>query len=832
MPRDRHGWEPGEEPTIAAPAPADQPTQRLGEGAPVPFRPGDAVGPYRLVEEIGSGGFGVVWRAEQREPISRVVAIKVIKPGMDTAAVVSRFEVERDALGVMDHPNIARVLDGGTTDRGLPCFVMEYVPGEPVTSYCSAHGLGLRARLELFTQVCLAVQHAHTKGVIHRDLKPSNILVREVDGEPVAKVIDFGVAKALRGKSDDTTHFTVAGEPIGTPAYMAPEQADGTERDVDTRADVYGLGVVLYELLTGRMPFDFHGMGWREMSRVLAETEPARPSTRVLSTVGDETPAGRSAVGRRAWARSLEHDLDWIVMRCLEKDRSRRYDAASDIAREIKRYLSGEPVLAGPPSVTYRVRKFVMRHRGGVAAASAGVAVLVLGLAGTSYGLVEAQRERERAEAAAASEADQRRVADQRAEELEQVSAFQAAQLAAIDPPAMGETILSEVLAGLPADDRALIVGALGDVNFTNVALRSLGEDVFGPTISAIEDGFPDQPLVKARLLQSVADTLVALGLTEMALRPQETALALRREHLGNDHADTLRSIDNTGGLFFERGLLDGAASFHGEALDGYTRLYGAEHPDTLNAMNNMGGLLFMRGDLDGAEEKWRVVLESYRRVLGDDDPDTLTAISNLGSLQYRRGEIAEAEALWREALEGRTRVLGEDHPDTLGSVTNVGHLLRELERFEEAEDFHVRAVESSRRVLGNDHPDTVAAVNNWGGLLNQLGRHGEALGVLGDSEDAARAVWQGDYEPFLGSYLVKLGEARGETGDLEGGVRTLLEAHGLLTAAFGTDHPRTRSCVQRLARVYGAWAEVDPDQRAEADVWIARAGEAAAPAP
>ncbi len=824
MPRDRDPWDIGDDPTIAAPGPADLPTQRTGRAAVVRLKPGDAVGPYTLVEEVGSGGFGVVWRAEQREPIRRTVAIKVIKPGMDTDAVVGRFEAERDALSVMDHPNIARVLDGGTTDAGLPCFVMEFVPGVPITRYCTDHALGLDERLELFTQVCSAVQHAHTKGVIHRDLKPSNILVREVDSEPVAKVIDFGVAKALRGHQADATDFTIAGEPIGTPAYMAPEQAEGSERDIDTRADVYGLGVVLYELLTGRVPFDLEGAGWREVSRVIRETEPARPSARVLSTLSDHTPAGATVSGRRAWSRALARDLDWIVMRCLEKDRSRRYDAVSDIALEIRRYLGGEPVLAGPPTVAYRVRKFVARHRAPVAAAGIGLTLMVAGLMGTSYGLVQAQRERGRAQDALKAEAEQRILADRRAAELERVSAFQAAQLGAIDPPAMGQTIREALIVSTPEADRPGLEASLDRINFTNIALRSLGHDIFEPTIAAVETEFLDQPLVRARLLQSVADTLLSLGLTQDAVAPQERALALRREALGDDHPDTLLSINNAAGLMMALGRLDDARAYFEEALDGARRTLGETHPDTLNAMNNMGGLLVRQQRYDEAERYWRETLRGYRATLTASDEDLLTSIANLGSLLFRRGRFDEAGTLLTEALEGRERLLGPDHPDTLGSVANVALLLREQGRLEDAEPMHLRAVEGYRRLLGESHPATVAAINNWGGLLNQLGRHDEALLVLSQAEPAARGVWRGDNARWLGSFLVKLGEARGATGDHARAAAELQEAYDLLVRGFGPEDERIGECIVRLAQVFHAWAEGDESRRPDAEAWGERA--------
>jgi eukaryotic-like serine/threonine-protein kinase len=348
--------------------------------------PGTVVGPYRLMEQIGEGGMGVVFVAEQQHPVRRKVALKLIKPGMDTNEVVARFEAEQQALALMDHPNIARVLDAGVTDRGRPFFVMELVRGIPVTNYCDRARLGVRARLELFVQVCQAVQHAHQKGVIHRDLKPSNVLVTEHDGTPAAKVIDFGVAKAAGPRLTDRTVYTRFLQLVGSPLYMSPEQAGLSGLDVDTRADIYALGVLLYELLTGTTPFDkdrFQTAGYDEIRQIIREEDPPKPSTR-LSTLGlaaTTVSANRGSEPRRLSA-LVRGDLDWVVMRALEKDRNRRYESAAAFALDIQRYLTDEPVLACPPSAAYRFRKFARRNRRAVATATAGAVVVVLGMAG------------------------------------------------------------------------------------------------------------------------------------------------------------------------------------------------------------------------------------------------------------------------------------------------------------------------------------------------------------------------------------------------------------------------------------------------------------------
>ncbi|MEO6995278.1 MAG: protein kinase [Lacunisphaera sp.] len=347
-------------------------------------REGTRIGRYKLLQKIGEGGCGVVWMAEQEEPVRRRVALKVIKLGMDTKNVIARFEAERQALALMDHPNIARVFDAGATDAGRPFFVMELVPGVPITKYCDQHNLSTAARLELFTQVCQAVQHAHQKGVIHRDLKPSNILVTLHDGEPTPKVIDFGIAKATQGRLTDHTLFTAFEQFIGTPAYMSPEQAEMSGLDVDTRSDIYSLGVLLYELLTGRPPFDPKSLfqaGLDEIRRIIREVEPVKPSTR-LNTLAD---ADRDSIARQRSISSaqlsplIRGDLDWIVMKALEKNRSRRYETANGLALDIQRHLQNEPVSARPPTTTYRVSRFVRRNRFAVIAVSAVALALVIG---------------------------------------------------------------------------------------------------------------------------------------------------------------------------------------------------------------------------------------------------------------------------------------------------------------------------------------------------------------------------------------------------------------------------------------------------------------------
>jgi serine/threonine protein kinase len=394
--------------------PGNSGADHTGAFVPTAGHPGVVVaGRYKLLEEIGDGGMGTVWMAEQRDPVKRLVAVKLIKPGMDSRAVLARLEAERQALALMDHPNIAKVLDGGTTEGGRPFFVMELVKGLPLAEYCDARRLPIKDRLNLFVQICSAVQHAHQKAVIHRDLKPSNVLVTEHDGKPVPKVIDFGLAKALSGATTltDRTLYTAYGTMVGTPLYMAPEQVGINALDVDTRTDIYALGVMLYELLVGSTPLEkvrFKEETWDEVKRRIREEEPPRPSTRLSSSANLPSLAASRQIEPAKLSRLVRGELDWIVMKALEKDRGRRYETANGFAMDVQRYLAGEPVLAVPPSAGYRLKKFIRRHKGQVAAVSVVMLALVVGFVGTLIGLVEARIQRNAAEAARQAEADER----------------------------------------------------------------------------------------------------------------------------------------------------------------------------------------------------------------------------------------------------------------------------------------------------------------------------------------------------------------------------------------------------------------------------------------
>src|SRR5262245_60020521 len=478
-------------------------------------------GRFKLREELGHGGMGVVFVADQTEPVQRRVALKVIREGADSVRMLARFEAERQALALMDHPNIAKVLDGGLHD-GRPFFVMELVKGVPITAYCDHHKLTPRERLELFVPVCQAIQHAHQKGVIHRDIKPSNVLIALYDDKPVPKVIDFGVAKATGAALTERTIDTGFGGVVGTPQYMSPEQATFNNLDIDTRSDVYALGVLLYELLTGSPPFskkDLEHRGLLEMLRVVREEEPPRPSTKLSTADALPTLSANRGTEPRKLTGLLRHELDWIVMKALEKDRTRRYETTNGFAADVQRYLAGEAVQAHPPSATYRLRKFVRRHRGQVIAASLVLAALLAGFAGTTIGMIEARRQETEAkkqeglaraealarEQARAAEAEQR-LAAERGAAAEKAAKEQAQKrLAQIEK---GIELLAVMLKEI--DPNAEQEG--GEPLY--VQLRQRAEEA----ADALDEDKVGDRLAVARLQNILGGTLAGLGSTAKAI--------------------------------------------------------------------------------------------------------------------------------------------------------------------------------------------------------------------------------------------------------------------------------------------------------------------------
>ena len=668
------------------------------DAGPLTEGPGTSIGRYKLLQLIGEGGFGVVYMAEQQEPIRRKVALKIIKLGMDTKQVIARFEAERQALAIMDHPNIAKVFDAGATDTGRPYFVMELVKGIPITEYCDKNNLDTRQRLELFIDVCKAVQHAHQKGIIHRDIKPSNVMITLHDGKPVPKIIDFGIAKATQHRLTEKTLFTEYRQFIGTPEYMSPEQAEMGGLDIDTRSDIYSLGVLLYELLTGTTPFEaekLRSAAYDEIRRIIREDEPPRPSTR-LSTLGEALTdiAKHRDVQPGELCRIVRGDLDWVVMKTLEKDRTRRYETANELAMDVERHLGDEPVSAGPPSVRYRLHKFVRRHRTAVASGSLIAVAIVAGLVVSTVMYFRAEQARGR-EAAARAEAERQASISQAVNEF-----LNKDLLASVDPArAKGrEVTVMEVL--------------------DNAAEK-------------IEGKFKDTPSVEASIRDTLGNTYISLGKYKAAEPHLARALELRQGQFGREHPDTLASMNNLGLLYHCQARYNEEEQLYVKALEIGRRVWGEEHPNTLRSMRLLGTLYSRQGRYNEAEPLLVKELEVSQRVFGEENPANLWSMSHLGELYYSQGRYNEAEPLFVKALEIGRRVLGEEHPDTLQFMNNLGLLYIKQSRFKEAESLLVKALEIRRRVLSEEHPATLWSMESLGELYDRQGRYNEAEPLL-----------------------------------------------------------------------------------------------------
>ncbi|HKB41249.1 MAG TPA: tetratricopeptide repeat protein, partial [Gemmataceae bacterium] len=654
---------------------------------------GTVIGSYKLVERIGEGGMGDVWMAQQQEPVRRLVAVKLVKAGMDSTQVVARFEAERQALALMDHPNIARVLDAGTTSTGRPYFVMDLVKGVPITRYCDEHRLTPRQRLELFIPVCQAVQHAHQKGIIHRDLKPSNVLVAPYDGKPVPKVIDFGVAKAAGQQLTDKTLVTGFGAIVGTLEYMSPEQAEINQLDVDTRSDVYSLGVLLYELLTGTTPFTKKGLekaGVLEMLRVIREEEPAKPSTKLSTAEGLPALAANRGSEPAKLARQVRGELDWIVMKCLEKDRARRYPTANGLARDIERYQRDEPVEACPPSVGYRLRKFVRRNRGPALAGALVILALVGGIIATSWGLIRAEQARRSALSAQLAQAERAEWERRAREEAQQ-------RLALIEK---GTKALAAVIGGL--DPMA--------AEKEGVTLRALLGQRLGEAVQGLEGEAVGDPLAVARLQHALGISLRESGHPAQAEGILLKARRTRERMLGADHLDTAATKHHLAVLYRDQGKYAQAEALQKEVLAVRTAQLGPDYPETLDSKHELASLYQSNGEHDRAEALHKEVLAARTAKLEADHPDTLHSKHRLAKLYWSQGKFGLAEALYKEVLAARTARLGADHLDTVATKGNLAVVYYSQGNYAPAEALckEVLAVRTAK--LGADHPDTLSS--------------------------------------------------------------------------------------------------------------------------
>jgi len=812
----------------------DDAASSSGATAPgVGEEPGTRIGRYRLLHSIGEGGFGTVYEAEQLEPVQRRVALKIIKLGMDTREVIARFEAERQALALMEHPHIAQVLDAGATETGRPYFVMELVRGRPITEYCDHHQYSLRQRLELFSMVCQAVQHAHQKGVIHRDIKPSNVLVGEADGRPMPKVIDFGIAKATDQRLTEKTYFTQHRQVIGTPLYMSPEQADLGGIDIDTRSDIYSLGVLLYELLTGTTPFsseELNSAGFGEIQRIIREEDPPRPSIRASSLgAGLSQVASMRQQRSERLTRSLRGELDWIVMKCLEKDRSRRYETANGLVMDIRRYLSDEPVTASPPSRGYRLRKLVARHRAVFASGLIMALLLIAGVVGTGIGLVQARA----AESKAREEA----------KTAEMTAGFLTDMLAGVGPSVargrdteMLEEILSETaetigeeLAGQPKVEGTIrsFIGTtyfdLGDYEkaeeqyrlalkrhreahgpaHANVAqdLNNLAqvhwgraeyaeaEQHFSEALEMRRQLFGDRHREVANSQRDLANILVSQDRYADAEAPMLAAIDIQREVLEEEHLDELAiSLNSMGNLMMHLQRFDEAEPLYEEALEIHTRVLGADHPFTVTDLHNMGWLAYYQGDYEKSEGRFRQALETSRRIYGDSHPKLVDALGSIGRCLQQRGQYEEAVASAREALAIATECHGPDNLQTAQAMGQLAVILGEMGEIEENEELNRKILEIRRTQLGEDHPDTLTTLHNiaYGHLERRELEKAETM-FRRSLESYEKAFGRENKDTAL--VMNNLGRTLRTAGKLEESARWFEEARAIRGRVLGEDH-------------------------------------------
>jgi tetratricopeptide (TPR) repeat protein len=673
---------------------------------------------------------GAVWMAEQTEPIRREVALKVVKAGLDSNQVLARFEAERQALALMDHPNIAKVLDAGAAPSGRPYFVMELIKGMPLITFCDEERLSIRERLELFVPICQAVQHAHQKGIIHRDLKPSNILVASYDARAVPMVIDFGIAKATGQRLTEGTAFTQLGAIIGTLEYMSPEQAELNQLDIDTRCDVYSLGALLYELLTGTTPLTREAVRqtpFDEILRRIREEEPPRPSTR-LSETSHRLP-GISSQRKLAPAQlrnSLRGDLDWIVMKALEKDRARRYETANGLAMDLQRHLNNEPVVARPPTRAYRFQKFVRRNKLGVAAAAAVAVSLIAGL-GISFWLF-------------LKEKAARQQTENEAAKSRQVVGFVDKVLNSVTP---------EVAQGR---DTTL--------------LRLMVEE----TSLSLSKELSDQPEVKANLQETVGHVYFALGLYDKAEAVQREALALLIKTVGPEHRDVASALHLLASTLYSKGNLAAAEDCVRQALAMRRKMLGNQNPEVAESLNNLSLMLLDEEKFEEAEGLQREALAMSRKLHGDDSAEVATSLNNLAAVLSARGDFAGAERLQLEELASSRRRLPALHPDLALSLNNLAMLISDEGRPGEAEPFAIEALGIRQKVLTDPHPDLAVSLNNLGRILGDEGKFSDAEPLILQALAMRRKLPSGDPLDVAISLedLLLVLQGQGRPGELE----------------------------------------------------------------
>jgi serine/threonine protein kinase len=783
------------------------PTASSTDSPPITEGPGNRIGPYKLLQKVGEGGMGVVFMAEQEDPVRRLVALKIIRRGMDSEQVIARYEAERQALAMMDHPNIARVLDAGTTDAGRPFFVMELVQGVSITEFCNGNRLTTRERLELFIPVSQAIQHAHQKGIIHRDIKPSNVMITLYDGKPAAKVIDFGVAKAVEQAFTDRSMFTQFGTVMGTFEYMSPEQAEMDAPGVDTRSDVYSLGVLLYELLTGTTPLErrkLMGMVYVEILRRIREENPPRPSSRLKASKDTLVAiAAQSKTEPERLTKLIRGELDWIVMKAIEKDRTRRYETASALCRDIRHYLDGVVVEACPPSAAYLMKKFAWRNRASLATV---VSFAVLLVVGAMLSVRQAIRATE-AEAAAIRQAERAKRAEERSS-LERDRALAAeAQARAVSEKAEGAAAEARAVLSF-FQDRVLsaarpegLEGGLGKDATIRKAI-----DGAEPKIAA---AFSNQPRTEASIRSVLGDTYYYLGEPAIAARQGERALELRTAELGPDHPDTLNLQNSLALAYWAAGQHGRAIPLLERAAEVRSARLGAEHPDTLATQNNLAIAYQAAGVVDRAIPLLERTAAACSSRLGAGHPDTLAAQNNLANAYRVAGRLEQALPLSERTVAAQAARLGADHPATITGRNILANVYRDTGQNERAIPILEQTLAVGTAKLGFDHLRVLITRSILASAYLSAGWPDRSIRLL-EGTAAAQAARLGADHPDTLASRTSLANAYREAGRNDLAIPMLEQTLTTQTARLGAEHVGTLVTRKSLARSYGyaGWSD------------------------
>ena len=792
---------------LMEPGPGDASRLIRAAAARTPLSPPSSIGRYRIIRLLGEGGMGAVYEAEQDQP-RRTVALKVIKAGLGGPELLRRFEHEFQALGRLQHPGIAQIYDAGSADSGCglqPYFAMEFIRGASLLRYAEVRQLKPRGRLELMAKICEAVHHAHQRGIIHRDLKPGNILVDET-GQP--KILDFGVAR-LTDSDALATRETDVGRLVGTLAYMSPEQVLADPLELDTRSDVYALGVVLFELLAGRLPY--------QVSRNLHEA---------VQTIREEDPTRLSSVSR-----SYRGDIETIVAKALEKDKARRYSSAADLAADIHRYLRDEPIIARPPSAAYQARKFARRHTALVAGVGA---VFVVLTAGIIVSMWEAALARDAAQAALherdrAAAAEQAATRDRdRALSAERNATSERNRAIAAETQAVRDRNRA-VAEKERADTESATAKAINDflqhdlLAQASASVQARPDTKPDPDLKVrtaldraaqqITGRFDREPLVEASIRQTIGGTYRDLGLFPEAQRQMDRALELRQRVLGGDHQETLNTMRSLADLYQVQGKYPQAEALYAKVLESQRRARGEEHPDTLNTMNSLALLYVNQGKYAQAEPLSTRVVEARRRVMGDENPETLSSMTNLAMLYDDRGKYGQAEPLLIKIIDVERHVLGEEHPDRLNGMNNLGMVYVNQGKFAQAEPLFTKVLEVRRRVLGDEHPNTLTSMNNLALLYVKQNKYEKAEPFFTSVFAVQRRLLGEDHHLTMIS-MNNLGVLYRNQGKYAQAEPLLTKVVEIERRVLGEEHPDSLSGMNNLARLYlnqGRHTEAQP---------------------